>query len=329
MGNNWSKEDELIIETYYNKLTIKEIAELINKPYQAVSSKVGFYKKYKSNGLKCPTTKQHKEDRIRQENEVKQELIDNINNIFSRVVLDVQHKPHNKPKTKVPNIWNDDEITFLKDNYLNMTRKQLADYLNKTDNNVRTKLMELNLKKIKKCGPSYNWTIEEDKIINLVADNNLLNGKEKIELLVSTLQNRNSLTIYKRIGFLGLRKKFSKTNSSNLEMKIKKLLNELNVEYVEQYLIPNTLYKADFLIINSNLIIEVLGDYWHCNPRIYTTGPKDKIQQRKIEDDNKKDKVINELQFNILYIWEYDINNNYNMVKNTLINNLNDANGRS
>lgn len=329
MKNIWSKNDELIIKTYYNKLTIREIAKLLNKPYQAVSSKVGFYKKYKSKGLRCPTTKQDKEDRINLENNLKQKLINNINNISSEIVLNIKHKPHKKPKTKVPNLWNDNEIEFLKNNYLNMTRKQIADYLNKTDNNVRTKLIELNLKKTKKYGPSYNWTTEEDKIINLVADNNLLNGKEKMALLIDTLQNRNLHTIYKRIGFLNLRKKFSRTNSSHLETIIKKLLNKLNVEYVEQYLIPNTLYKSDFLIKDSNLIIEVLGDYWHCNPKIYTNGPKDEIQKRKIEDDIKKDKVIKNLNLKVLYIWEYDIYNNYDMVKNTLINNLNNANGRS
>ena len=40
-------QSENIIKQYSDSLSVREIANMLNKPYQAVSSKVGYYKKYK------------------------------------------------------------------------------------------------------------------------------------------------------------------------------------------------------------------------------------------------------------------------------------------
>lgn len=41
--------------------------------------------------------------------------------------------------------WNDIEINFIKENYLNMTNKELGSYLNRTESAVQTKIKKLNI----------------------------------------------------------------------------------------------------------------------------------------------------------------------------------------
>jgi hypothetical protein len=49
--------------------------------------------------------------------------------------------------------WNDEEIDFLKENYLNMTAKEIAIKLNKSADSIKHMRIKLNLKK----GPAYRW----------------------------------------------------------------------------------------------------------------------------------------------------------------------------
>lgn len=191
--------------------------------------------------------------------------------------------------------------------------------LNKTDNNIRTKLMELNLKKINKSGPSYNWTKQEDQIIRNIAYCEYINKKDKFELLCNLLERKDG-AIYSRIGKLKLREYFSKGYISNLEIIIKNFLDKNNIKYIQQYLLPDSLYKVDFFIKNKNLIIEVLGNYWHCNPIIYQNGPIDNIQKLKIESDKTKFNFIKNKKYNLFYIWENDIYHNYEKIKINILN---------
>lgn len=62
--------------------------------------------------------------------------------------------------------WNDEEITFIKENYLNMTNKELGNYLNRTESSVQTKIKKLNIHRPEKYtyNTSYFHNIDcEDK----------------------------------------------------------------------------------------------------------------------------------------------------------------------
>jgi G:T-mismatch repair DNA endonuclease (very short patch repair protein) len=70
-------------------------------------------------------------------------------------------------------------------------------------------------------------------------------------------------------------------------------------------------YQYDFRVKDTNILIEVQGDYWHANPKIYTKP--DELTERqlfKIEQDKKKAKFAANHGYRILYIWEQDIKNN-------------------
>jgi len=75
-------------------------------------------------------------------------------------------------------------------------------------------------------------------------------------------------------------------------------------------LVLNKKYQYDFRIKNSNILIEVHGDYWHANPKLYTKDMLTERQIFKIARDKKKLAYAREQGYEILYIWEHDIKNN-------------------
>lgn len=75
-------------------------------------------------------------------------------------------------------------------------------------------------------------------------------------------------------------------------------------------------YSYDFLIPNTKKIIEINGDYWHGNPKLYK--PNDLIlkgSSGEVQVKNKwmkdKEKIDNAKRcgFEVLVIWELDLNN--------------------
>ena len=81
-----------------------------------------------------------------------------------------------------------------------------------------------------------------------------------------------------------------------------------------------------------------MGDYWHCNPTIYCINGRkiNKIQEKDIIRDKKKNTYItNHYNIPILYIWESDINNRFDICaaliclfirQNGILNNYNSFN---
>lgn len=83
------------------------------------------------------------------------------------------------------------------------------------------------------------------------------------------------------------------------------LLDELGIQYSNEE--PFEYYAVDNYITESNLIIEVMGDFWHCNPQKYKSVEYD-IQQRRVIKDKAKHTYFKQYyDIDILYIWEKDI----------------------
>ena len=79
---------------------------------------------------------------------------------------------------------------------------------------------------------------------------------------------------------------------------INSVLNEMNISYVNEkgfkyYAVDN--YLGDF-----NLIIEVMGDFWHCNPIKYSSSNKYDIHKKRISKDKAKHTYFKN-NYNILY----------------------------
>lgn len=103
---------------------------------------------------------------------------------------------------------------------------------------------------------------------------------------------------------------------SKLEKEFKSLLNLIDVEYIFQYAVNG--YNYDFYIPSKNILIEVDGDWWHCNEALGFT-PIHECQKHTIEHDKVKNKVAEENGYTLLRFWEHDIQNNRLEVIQTLI----------
>lgn len=102
--------------------------------------------------------------------------------------------------------------------------------------------------------------------------------------------------------------------NTSIELKVKDMLNKLNVKYKHQYLFKKTL-SCDFAIPILKLIIECDGCYWHSCPKHH---PK-----ARITNDRERDKYSSYFGWKTLRLWEHDINNKpekcYNKIKNNIL----------
>lgn len=94
------------------------------------------------------------------------------------------------------------------------------------------------------------------------------------------------------------------------------ILDELNITYIKEYIC--SFWSFDFYIPDSNVYIEVDGDYFHSNPIIYTNGPQTKTQKRNHYRDIKKNQYCTQNNMKLIRIWEYDIINHREKVKDAL-----------
>lgn len=107
---------------------------------------------------------------------------------------------------------------------------------------------------------------------------------------------------------------------SKIQLKINNLLDDLKINYEREYIMGY--YAVDNYLTDYNLVIEVMGDYWHGNPIMFNSKKYllNKIQDRGIHTDKTKSSYIrNHYGINILYLWETDINNNLEKCKNLIL----------
>ncbi len=80
------------------------------------------------------------------------------------------------------------------------------------------------------------------------------------------------------------------------------------------------LFSFDFLVY-PNILIEVQGDYFHCNPNTRHAVPKNDMQKNNLERDKRKRKFVNDKnEFVLIEFWEHDILNNPDKIKTELCN---------
>jgi len=111
-------------------------------------------------------------------------------------------------------------------------------------------------------------------------------------------------------------------HTSELEERFKIILDVLDIEYKHFFFAKGINKIFDFYIPKYNILIEVDGDFYHCNPNIYNNGPVCKTQTINIENDKLKDEWAKANGYKLLRFWEDDINNNIKQVKQTLLENL-------
>lgn len=91
-----------------------------------------------------------------------------------------------------------------------------------------------------------------------------------------------------------------------------------NVHFYHQFYIREIKSLYDFKISGKKLMIEVDGDFWHCNPKSKFSIPEYSVQKKNLIKDEIKNKWCLNNDFILLRFWETDINNNPDTVIETL-----------
>ena len=92
------------------------------------------------------------------------------------------------------------------------------------------------------------------------------------------------------------------------QIMINEILDNMGIAYVNEK--AYKYFTVDNYLPKYNLIIEVMGDFWHCNPLKYTDKLYE-IQNKRIPKDKAKHTYFeNNYNIEILYLWENDIYEN-------------------
>ena len=133
------------------------------------------------------------------------------------------------------------------------------------------------------------------------------------ELNKAKKKARNPLSAFKSL----------KNKASNMsktmtkpEREMNQILEELKVEFEPQKVVGFKIY--DFYVPQANLLIEVDGDYFHANPEVYTEGSLNSMQKRNVKNDEFKDTLASGRGYNLTRVWESDLANKYEEVKNSI-----------
>jgi G:T-mismatch repair DNA endonuclease (very short patch repair protein) len=114
--------------------------------------------------------------------------------------------------------------------------------------------------------------------------------------------------------------------SSNLEKIFKEILDGLGISYIEQFYASEIKALYDFKIKGKNILIEVDGDYWHCNPDIEKfKNPTQQWHYDNLERDKIKTQWASDNGYILLRFWENDIMNNRLSTVQKLIEHLTNA----
>lgn len=114
--------------------------------------------------------------------------------------------------------------------------------------------------------------------------------------------------------------------SSSLETKISECLDRLNISYTRQFYIGRKIY--DIKLLNSDIILEINGDFWHGNPKIYKetdilNHPFNKTTAKNLWIKDEKKRILAEKKgYKIIYIWEKEIKENKNNLMSLILEKL-------
>lgn len=147
-----------------------------------------------------------------------------------------------------------------------------------------------------------DYSAEERQQLSLRAIKNIQNRKNKI----LTNPEKLFIDLMRELGY-GI--KISKYIEDNYALQ-----SDANGEIYFQY--PINRYLCDFVYLSRKTIFRVQGDYWHCNPKIYTDEEKFTKSQRNNLHHDKNAKIYFESHgWKVLDVWESDLLYRFQMTK--------------
>ena len=102
---------------------------------------------------------------------------------------------------------------------------------------------------------------------------------------------------------VGCRIKSMNKTLTTPHVSIIELLEKNNVSFSIEHSIKR--FSID-CFLHNNTSLEIMGTYWHCDPRFYKS-PVDDIQKHSFISDYNKSVLLESLNIPVLYLWEHDI----------------------
>jgi len=90
------------------------------------------------------------------------------------------------------------------------------------------------------------------------------------------------------------------------------ILDELEIIFDTEHKFGR--FATDNFLLDFKYAIETMGSFWHCDIRLYKK-PKSKLQEISFDRDKRKNTLLKENGIPILYLWEYDLENNIEICK--------------
>jgi len=119
-----------------------------------------------------------------------------------------------------------------------------------------------------------------------------------------------------KTGDIGKKKHYT----SKLEKTFANILDLLDIKYQQFFYAKDIKAFYDFYLPDYNIIIEVDGDFWHCNPIKFPEAFYE-TQKNNLIKDSIKTQWAADNGYKLLRFWENDINNNIKQVKQILLEN--------
>lgn len=109
---------------------------------------------------------------------------------------------------------------------------------------------------------------------------------------------------------------FNQNNTAPVRM-VEELLKQIGLSYEREKIVD--VWSFDFYISEGDLYLEVDGDYYHSNPKIYPNGPKTATQRKNWYRDIKKNEFCQTNNLKLIRFWECDIIGDIECVKQKLL----------
>ncbi|HLO11136.1 MAG TPA: hypothetical protein VK190_02645 [Pseudoneobacillus sp.] len=295
MAFTWSKENCDFLIANYNSYSNKELAEKMNTTESSIAHKA------KRLGLKKEIEQISSETKLFLEQnymvmtyeEMRLYLdlnsIDQIKYLLQKLNLKKQIK------------WTKEDEQYVIDNYKIKSDFEIGNALGKTATSILKKRMRLGLNRPDNKHIVYNKAEKDWK-------------DDEIEYLKDHYNNTSirKIAMYLDRPEKGIQIKASRLRIANQRFKtqpeteVECILEELKLKYVPEF--PYGPYTLDFYIPDK-IVVEVHGDFWHCNPLIYKDGPISPIQEKNIENDKRKKDFLETQGFKVIYIWQSELSN--------------------
>lgn len=213
--------------------------------------------------------------------------------------------------------WTFEQDQFLKDNYRNMNYSvsDIANILGKCESSVQYRAV--NVFGIYRKDELFSED-ERELIQKLYPNNRTSDFIDKfpgrtIDQLERYARRMGAKKTKDYIRWVTLEGTKNSIETSKPQKMINDLLDEMNIKYIGEY--NCKYYLVDHYLSDYHLMIEVQGDFWHCSPLLSNKSNTSGIKGNLIKDKRKHTYVKNKYGIEILYLWEKDINENFELCK--------------